>query len=101
MLFIGASRENQRLMGLGMPQSNEPLRENEVGPFGELSQRPNPAGLAILQIPPFESMLPFIEKRLGRKLSANEVEIERAKAPSIVMTQEAARKMAAARAARR
>jgi hypothetical protein len=84
-----------------MPESTEPLRENEVGPYGELSKRPNPAGLAILQVPPFESMLPFIEQRLGRKLSADEVEIERAKAASIVVTQEAAQKMAAARAARR
>ncbi len=83
-----------------MPASPEPLRENEVGPFGELSKRPNPAGLAILQVPPFESMLPFIEQQIGRRLSKDEVETERSKAPSIVVTQEVARKMSAARAAR-
>ena len=84
-----------------MSQTNEPLKENDVGPFGELSARPNPSGLAILQIPPFEAMLPFIEQRAGRKLSAEEVEAERAKAPAIVVSQDAAKKMAAARAARR
>ena len=83
-----------------MSQSNEPLRENEVGPNGELAKRPNPDGLAILTVPPFEVMLPFIEQRAGRKLTTDEVEAERAKAPSIVLPQEAARKMAAARAAR-
>ena len=84
-----------------MSQMNEPLRENEVGAFGELSKRPNPLGLAILQVPPFESTLPFIEQRIGRKLSPEEIEVERAKAPSIVVSQDAAQKMAAARAARR
>jgi hypothetical protein len=84
-----------------MSQMNEPLRENDVGGFGELSKRPNPLGLAILQVPSFEAMLPFIEQRMGRKLSAEEIEAERAKAPSIVVSQEAAHKMAAVRAARR
>jgi hypothetical protein len=83
-----------------MKAANEPLAENEVGPFGELSGRPNPQGLAILTVPSFEAMLPFIERRLGRKLSPQEMEAERLKAPSIVVSQDAARKMAAARAAR-
>lgn len=83
-----------------MSQMNEPLRETDVGAYGELCKRPNPEGLAILQVPPFETMLPFLEKRMGRKLSADEVEAERAKAPSIVVSQEAAQKMSAARGAR-
>jgi predicted DNA-binding protein (UPF0251 family) len=45
-------------------------------------------------------MLPFIEQRVGRKLTADEVAAERLKHPSIVVTQEAAAKMSVARAAR-
>jgi hypothetical protein len=83
-----------------MATPNDPLSLNEVGPYGELSKRPNPGGLAILGVPPFESMLPFIEQRVGRKLTADEVAAERLKHPSIVVTQEAAAKMSVARAAR-
>ena len=83
-----------------MPTLDEPLRENEVGPFGELSVRPNPDGLVVLAVPAFEAMLPFIEQRAGRKLTPEEVEAERLRAPSIVLSQDAAEKMAAARAAR-
>lgn len=83
-----------------MPNPVEPLREGEVGPLGELSKRPNPGGLALLQIPPFEAVLPFLEKKAGRKFTLEEIEIERAKAPAMVVSKDVEQKMASARAAR-
>jgi hypothetical protein len=76
------------------------LREQEIGPFGELSKRANPGGCGILQIPPFESLLRFLEKKAGRKLTLEEIEIERAAAPAMVVSKDAEPRMALARAAR-
>ena len=81
-----------------MEAPNEPIRLNEVGAYGDLTARPNPDGLVVLTVPPFESMLPFIVKTLGRDLSPDETEAERRKAPSIVVTRETAEQMVAARA---
>ena len=78
--------------------SSEPLKLNEVGAYGDLTARPNPQGFVVLSVPPFEAMLPFIAKRSGRELTPDEIEIERKKAPSIVLTKEAAEQMAVARA---
>ena len=83
-----------------MDTSSIPIKLNEVGAYGDLSTRPNPDGLVILSVPPFEVMLPFLAKRLGRELTPDEIEIERKKAPSIVVTKEAAEQMSAARARR-
>jgi hypothetical protein len=83
-----------------MNDQGKPLGLNEVGAYGELSSRPNPNGLVILSVPPFETMLPFIARRLGRELTPSEVEAERNKAPCIVVTSDAAAQMAAARAKR-
>jgi hypothetical protein len=83
-----------------MTDSIEPLRENETGAYGKLAARPNPDQLVIMPIPPVEDLLPFLEQRLGRKLSAEEIEIERRKAPSIVVTKTAAEKIQAERAKR-
>jgi hypothetical protein len=83
-----------------MDTSSTPLQLNEVGAYGDLAARPNPDGLVILSVPPFETMLPFIAKRFGRELTPDEIEIERKKAPSIVLTKEAAEQMSAARARR-
>jgi len=83
-----------------MDELGNPLQLNEVGPFGVLSSRPNPNGFVLLSVPPFETILPFIEKRLGRQLSPVEVEAERNKAPCIVVTSVAAAQMAASRANR-
>lgn len=83
-----------------MALPNQPLQLNEVGTYGDLAARPNPDGFVILSIPPFEQMIPFIAKRLGRELTLEEIEIERKKAPSIVLTKEVAEQMAAARAKR-
>ena len=73
-----------------MALPNEPLQLNEVGAYGDLAARPNPDGFVILSVPPFEQMLPFIVQRLGRELTVAEIEVERKKAPSIVLTKEAA-----------
>jgi hypothetical protein len=81
-----------------MASASDPIRENEVGAFGELSARPNPDGLIVLQVPPFEQMIPYLEQREGRKLTAEEIEQHRQQAPSIVLSREAAEKMGDARA---
>jgi hypothetical protein len=78
----------------------EPLRENESGPYGELISRPNPDGLAVLQIPPFEEILPSIQSDLGRELTPEEIEVQRRKAPAIVVSKESAEKMLSLRATR-
>jgi hypothetical protein len=83
-----------------MDTSSTPLQLNEVGAYGDLAARPNPDGLVILSVPPFEAMLPFLAQRLGRELTPDEIEIERKKAPSIVLTKQAAEQMSAARARR-
>lgn len=83
-----------------MSQTGEPLRLAEVGAFGELSARPNPSGYVVLTVPDFDEMLPHLEKQRGRSLTVEEIELERNRAPSIVLTKEQAEKMAAARASR-
>ena len=83
-----------------MDTSSTPLKLNEVGAYGDLAARPNPDGLVILSVPPFEAMLPFLSQRLGRELTPDEIEIERKKAPSIVLTKQAAEQMSVARARR-
>ena len=83
-----------------MGDSAKPIELNEVGPYGALAARPNPSGFAILQVPPFESLLPFLARRYGRELTAEEVETERNKAPSMVVTQVDAAQMAVARSKR-
>lgn len=83
-----------------MTDSIQPLQLNEVGPYGELSARPNPDGLVVLTIPPFEVMLPFIVQQFGRDLTPSEIEAERRKAPSMVVTPDVATRTAAARAQR-
>jgi len=83
-----------------MTDSIQPLQLNEVGSYGDLSARPNPNGWVVLTIPPFETMLPFIAQRLGRDLTPSEIEEERNKAPSMVVTSDVADRMAVARAQR-
>ena len=83
-----------------MDEFSKTLQLNDVGAFGELAGRPNPNRYAILSVPPFETMLPFLAKRLGRELTPAEIEVERNKAPCIVVTADAAAQMAVARASR-
>jgi hypothetical protein len=83
-----------------MVSPTEPLKLNEVGAYGDLTARPNPDGLVVVTVPPFETMLPFLARQRGRELTPDEVEAERKRAPSIVLTKEAAQQMAAARAKR-
>jgi hypothetical protein len=83
-----------------MDEPSEPLRVNEVGTYGDLAQRPNPDGLVILPIPPIEALIPALQQQLGRELTPEEVGVQRRKAPSIVITKEAAEQMMAERARR-
>jgi hypothetical protein len=82
-----------------MPKADEPLHENEVGSYGDLISRPNPHRLVIMPVPPFESMLGTIERRMGRKLTPEEIETERRRAVCMVVSPEMAGKVAAARKA--
>ncbi len=81
-----------------MPMPTEPLKLYEVGAYGDLMARPNPEGLVVVAVPPFETMVPFLAQQRGRELTLEELETERKRAPSIVLTKEAAQQMAAARA---
>ncbi len=83
-----------------MAEPDEPLRENEVGPFGELARRPNPDNLVILSVPAIEDLLPSLQEQLGRELTPQEIDIQRRKAPSIVVNKIVADKMRAERAGR-
>jgi hypothetical protein len=78
-----------------MAESGDPIRLYEVGLFATLAARPNPDGLVVLTVPPFETMVPLLEKKLGRLLTPEEVEAKRRTAPSIVVSREQARGMAA------
>ena len=101
--FAHRSGSPVSLLSLGrihMSLVAEPLKLNEVGPLGELSLRPNPNGYVVLSMPPFEAMLPFLAKRLGRELTPDEIEVQRQRAPCLVVTAEDAAKMAQARASR-
>ena len=61
-----------------MPHLNEALQLGEVGEYGSLILRPNPHGFAVLTVPDFDSVvLPMLEERKGRKLTRQEIEIER------------------------
>jgi hypothetical protein len=77
-----------------MAEAGEPLRQHDIGPYEELAARPNPDGLVVLTVPPFETMLPFLAQKLGRPLTTEEVEAKRRTAPSIALTPEQARGMA-------
>lgn len=81
-----------------MTNSLQPLQLNEVGSYGELFARPNPDGLVVLTIPPFEAMLPGIAQRFSRDLTPSEIEVEKSKAPSMLVTPDVAARMASARA---
>jgi hypothetical protein len=83
-----------------MAGPNEPLRENEGGKFEDLAKRPNPDGLVILPVPPVEDLIPVLQQRLGRELSPEEIDVQRRKAPSIVVTRDAAERILAERRSR-
>jgi hypothetical protein len=73
--------------------STVPLRQHDVGPFGELSQRPNPDGLVVRHVPSFQRMIPIIEEKVGHKLTDQEIEQHRQAAPAIAVTPDQDRKM--------
>lgn len=83
-----------------MASANEPLRENDIGAFGELAQRPNPDNLVIVPVPPVEVFLAPLRQQLGRDLTPEEMKVQRRKAPSIAVNKVVAEKMLAAQPAR-
>ena len=76
---------------------SEQLRASDVGPYGELTGRPNPDGLQVVTVLAFENMLPFLEQQAGRVLTSKEVEEARVRAPSIALTMEDAANLLAGR----
>ncbi|MCC7292979.1 MAG: hypothetical protein IT449_13035 [Phycisphaerales bacterium] len=84
-----------------MVTTSGPLTKGEVGTFGELSARPNPLGLVVLQVPALEDLLPFLEAKLGRKLTDAELAEHNDRAPSMAVEAEVANHMQAFRRARR
>ncbi len=81
-----------------MAHQNEELQLYEVGEYGSLVLRPNPRGFAVLTVPDFDSVvLPMLEQRKGRKLTRQEIEIERGTAPAIVLMDSEADQMSASR----
>jgi len=66
-------------------ETSQPLALHDIGPFGALFQRANPLGLVIVTYPLFESMLPLLEKKAGRKFTPAEVAAELAQAPAAAL----------------
>ena len=64
----------------------DPLKLNEVGTYGDLIARPNPDGLVIFSLPPFETLLPFIVSQRGRELTPDEIEAERKRVKGSLLT---------------
>lgn len=76
--------------------ANKPIEIYEVGACGELTTRPNPEGLQILAVRDLDEMIPTVEKRLGRQLTAIQIEQERQSAPAIALKKERPKRCEAA-----
>lgn len=61
------------------------LRESQVGPYGELSKRPNPKGYTLVFIPSFDILLASMEQKIGRAMTALEKDDLREKAAVIAL----------------
>ena len=61
------------------------LRESQVGPYGELSKRPNPKGYVLVFIPSFDVLLSTMEQKKGSPLTALEKEELKANAAVIAL----------------
>lgn len=61
------------------------LRESQVGPYGELSKRPNPNGYVLVFIPDFDVLLANMEQKLGRPMTAAERNELKARAAVIAL----------------
>lgn len=61
------------------------LRESQVGPYGELSKRPNPKGYMLVFIPSFEVLLATMEQKKGSPMTDSEKEELKAKAAVIAL----------------
>jgi hypothetical protein len=74
-----------------MTQTGEPLKQLEVGSYGEIAARPNPHRLAIQYIPALAAILLSTEKKKGSALTQEEVEVIRDRASVMVTLPDAAR----------
>ena len=61
------------------------LRESQVGPYGELSKRPNPRGYTLVFIPTFDVLLAGMEQKSGRTMTDLERDELKAKAAVIAL----------------
>lgn len=70
-----------------------PLRESQVGKYGELSQLPNPDGLVLVLIPSLDELIRISEQRLGRKMDDDEIDTLRQNAGAIALPPSVAEKL--------
>ena len=63
-----------------------PLREGDTGAFGVLSERPNPDGLIVRHVFPFERTLRALEYERGAPLLPQECEAQRDLSRAIAVT---------------
>ena len=61
------------------------LRESQVGPYGELTKRPNPNGYVLVFVPNFDVLLASMEQKLGRSMADSEKAELKAKAAVIAL----------------
>ncbi|MBI2441213.1 MAG: acyl carrier protein [Lentisphaerae bacterium] len=61
------------------------LREAQVGPYAELSKRPNPKGYVLVFVPSFEVLAQSMEQKLGRTMADSERDALKAKAAVIAL----------------
>lgn len=61
------------------------LREAQVGPYAELSKRPNPRGYVLVFIPSLNVLAQHTEQTLGRRMTYPEREALKAKAAVIAL----------------
>jgi hypothetical protein len=73
-----------------MDDTVQPLREGDHGPYGTLSGRPRPDGLAILFIPSLAALLARAEELKGSPLTQEQVVRVRDVAQAVVTRADAA-----------
>lgn len=69
---------------------DEPLRDGDHGPYGTLSARPRPDGLAILFIPALSALLTRAEQLKGSSLTEQQVLLVRDAAVAVATRADAA-----------
>lgn len=61
------------------------LRESQVGPYAELSKRPNPKGFVLVFIPNFDILRATMEQKISRPMTDLEIDELKAKAAVIAL----------------